>query len=237
MDDVSAFAAGSTWPALNTAASEVDCGSNCVQGELIARTKTVSGVVQNVNAYSILQQLQAARAAYNEYTIRATAVLTFNGSLITPSIFDVLFFNKKGAEAQVMPSRPTAYAGDTFVGTGATGNQGGYGKKTTGMLSIPTTNTLAGYKPFGALGQGSANNLNVDLDTTAKQRVMLITVYPKDSYATTTFNNIVKVGAYAWGNIDFYTPTVPPIPTISAGAQYLSVVAVTAASLAALTLY
>lgn len=57
LDSISAFAAGSTWPAIDTSASEVDCGSNCVQGELIARTKTVNNVVQNVNAYSILQQL------------------------------------------------------------------------------------------------------------------------------------------------------------------------------------
>lgn len=149
----------------------------------------------------------------------------------------MLFFNKKGAEAQVMPERPAAYSGDTFVGTGATGNQGGYGKVTTGMLSIPTTNTLAGYKPYGALGQGPATNLNVALDTAAKQRVMLVTVYSKDAYSTTNFNNVLKVGAYAWGNIDFSTPQVPPVPTISAGAQYLSMVAVSAASLATLTLY
>jgi len=50
-----------------------------------------------------------------------------------------------------MPARPLPYSGDTFIGEGATNSQGGYGKVSTGSLTI--TGTLdSGYKPFGALG-------------------------------------------------------------------------------------
>lgn len=38
--------------------------------------------------------------------------------------------------------------------------------------------SVGGFKPFGALGQGSANNLNVDLDKKNKGRVMLVTLIP-----------------------------------------------------------
>jgi len=44
VDDISAFAVDSTWPALNLVTNSLDCGSNCVQGELPARTKSLNSV-------------------------------------------------------------------------------------------------------------------------------------------------------------------------------------------------
>ena len=46
-----------TWPALSTTFSELDCGNACLQGELVARTKMISGVAHNVNAYKMLEAL------------------------------------------------------------------------------------------------------------------------------------------------------------------------------------
>jgi len=68
----------------------------------------------------MLQSLQAKRVEYEEYLIKANAALEFNSALIVPSIFDVIFSGKKAADPKAMPTRPTAYTGDTFVATGST---------------------------------------------------------------------------------------------------------------------
>jgi len=46
-----------TWPDLSQTSSELDCGSNCIQGELVARTKTVNNIAENVSAYAMLSEL------------------------------------------------------------------------------------------------------------------------------------------------------------------------------------
>jgi len=61
----------STWPALNTSTSYLSCGSNCIQGQLASRIVVLNTSNLNVNPYSMLEKLQAKRAEFLEYTIKA----------------------------------------------------------------------------------------------------------------------------------------------------------------------
>lgn len=110
---------------------------------MVARTKTVSGVAQNVNAYTILSDLTFERTTYEEYTIVANAVREFNAALIVPDLFMTIFSGVKATDAKVMPARPGAYAGDTFSSTVASGatylattSQGGYGTISSGNMIV-----------------------------------------------------------------------------------------------------
>ena len=187
-----------TWPALGTTSSELDCGNACIQGELVMRTKTVNGVASNVNAYQMLEALNAKRADYEKYTIEANAVREFNGALITPSVFDTVFGGKVVTAPKNMPARPTDFSGDTFKGSGATTTQGGYGKKSTGNLATITQSVDTGYKPFGALGQGTDKNKAVSLDHGNKNRVMIVTIYPKLNTDNSASTQTLTLGAYGW---------------------------------------
>jgi len=69
----------------------------------------------------------------------------------------------------------------------------------------------SGYKPYGALGQGDANNLNIDLTsrgTADTKRVMEITLYAVGTYnmAANPDVTVIKVGSYPWSTTDFSTP-------------------------------
>lgn len=109
-----------------------------------------------------------------------------------------------------MPSRPAAYSGDTFIGSGATGSTGGYGQVTTGEQS-----GTQGYKPFGALGTGTATDLSVSLTTTPTKRIMIVTVYPEINVDNTLKTQTLTVGAYPLQTkYDFTTPTVPDEPPV-----------------------
>lgn len=179
--------------------------------------------------------MDAKRAEYAAYLISANAVRDFNKSLITPSIFDVILSGKKATDPKTMPARPTSYLGDTFVGTGATESQGGYGVKTSGMYSVKAT-TASGYKPFGALGQGTSTDMAIALDTSNKSRVMLVTVMQKILTDNSAFTKTLTLGAYGWNAIDFTTPTVPAEP-VALGALTLFLSASLTAPLVAMSLF
>ena len=186
IDDIS-VKTGTTYPDLGQITKFVDCGSNCVQGQLVPRSKIVNTFATNYSPYEILQQLVAKRTEYAEYSIKAQAVVDFNAAIIIPNIFDSIFSGKLAADVKVMPTRPSVYSGDTFltVGTNAptTSNLGGYGAKTSGMYSLYQEPIVSGWKPFGTMGQGREKNMGIDNSGLGdKQRVMLITTYAVGTY-------------------------------------------------------
>ena len=135
-----------------------------------------------------------------------------------------------------MPARPSSFSGDTFTGSDATSSQGGYGTKTSGMLSSVTQNVDTGYKPYGALGQGSENNKAVSLDHSDDKRVMIVTIFPKINTDNSASTQTLTLGAYGWQSINFDTPTVPDEPAeISAtklvGASLLATLTLVSSSL------
>ena len=79
-----------------------------------------------------------------------------------------------------------------------TSSLGGYGETSSGMYSV-LTGTKSGYKPFGAAGQGAANNYSIAFDQTQMDRIMLVSITPRSaSYnqASTTNTFSLEVGAY-----------------------------------------
>jgi hypothetical protein len=173
------------------------------------------------------------------YTAEATQVVNFNGKIPEQSFIDILQ-GLPQVELLTMPTRPTAYTGYIFTGTAGTGqtlttSQGGYGAVTSGTINDeradPTADVSYGYKPFGTVGTGVSTELSVSFDVEDANRVMLVTVWNLDStYAQTTDSEALtlNMGAYAFADIDFATPTIPAVPTYE-GAQVL------AASIACLT--
>ena len=77
---------------------------------------------------------------------------------------------------------------------------GGYGDTSSGPY-VHETAAKSGYKPFGAAGQGPANNYSVALDQKPMDRIMLVTITPRSStYTQSTTTNTFKIemGAYPW---------------------------------------
>ena len=130
-----------------------------MQGQLVKRKKTVTGVDIALNPYSILEELSKKRYEYNIYLANANAVRQYNSAIPNPSTVST-WFGVKVVPEKTMPGRPTAYTGDTFLGTAATASIGGYGKVSTGEYT-----STKGYKPFGALGYGTEKTESIALDT------------------------------------------------------------------------
>lgn len=62
---------------------------------------------------------------------------------------------------------PAKFTGDDFSNTDS---QGGYGAPTAGYYDVKKK----GFKPYGAEGQGAANDKNVALSTAAADRFMMV---------------------------------------------------------------
>jgi len=145
----------------------------------------------------MLEALNSKRSEYEKYTIEANAVREFNGSLTAPSIFDTLFDGVVVTDPKNMPGRPSAFDGDTFD-VSSTTLQGGYGSKTTGNLAEIDQNVSTGYKPFGSLGQGTVNNKAVSINQGNKNRVMIVTIYPKLNTDNSAATQSLTIGSYGW---------------------------------------
>ena len=118
------------------------------------------------------------------------------------------------------------YSGYTFLESNsnqATWAPGGYGNLTSGMLTEIQQNTDTGYKPFGALGQGSLTNLSVTLHPGANTRIMIVTIFPKIGIDNSAYTQTLTVGSFPFRYIaEFQTPSIPPRPN-DIGAQFMSV--------------
>jgi len=120
-----------------------------------------------------------------------------------------------------------AYDGYTFENTNS---EAGYGTMTSGTYHNQLTGDSSGYKPWGALGQGSSKNKSVRLTTTDEERVMLVVISFFHDYATEDYQEdmwqgadmLLEVGAYPWSDIDLTAPVAPASASaISDGAKVL----------------
>jgi len=223
------YAASSKFPALAMPqTSDINCGSLCPQGELIARVS----LTDNVSAYAVMQSLEAKRQEYALYLADATQIVTFNAKIPEQSFIDILQ-GLPVVQPLAMPDRPSAYTGYIFVGTAGTGqtltsSQGGYGAPTSGTIyderADPSTDVSYGYKPYGAVGTGADTDLGVSFDVADASRVMLVTVWSTDvafDQSTGSTALTLNMGAYAFADLDFTTPAVPDTPVFE-GAQVLA---------------
>jgi len=221
-----------TIPVKTTAVSFLECTA-CVQGALIKRSKDVSSAAVDVSANGILSAFQNQEKLYSQYTKDCTNVEEWNGKVRDPNLWESLF-GVELLEKKAVPTMPAAYSGDDFANTKS---QGGYGAPTAGYYDVG----IKGFKPYGAEGQGKANDKNVALNTADAGRFMFVQVIPAATYTQASASEVFKLnfGAYAWDTKSFKAPTAPTKCAAAAAenAVSLSGIAASFATLAALTLY
>ena len=104
-----------------------------------------------------------------------------------------------------MPKIPEIYNGLTFQ---TTDSQGGYGYPSTSMYDLGK----GGYATFGALGQGEANDLNIDVNERNEDRTMIVTVMPGAGFTQGTKKIKFEIGAYPWNKE--HDMTIPQMPFV-----------------------
>lgn len=109
-------------------------------------------------------------------------------------------------ETYTAPARPAAYSGDTFLNTA---DIGGYGKPTLGRFTPGFG--ASGYKPFGALGMGAADDKAQSYLRTAKPRIMTVTLIPNPAFDQSVNSDTIEleVGAYSYSSTSLLPPSRP----------------------------
>lgn len=192
-------------------------------------TTTIDVTASTITDAYILQQ-----EVYDTYTSLCSATQTANDAIEEPSWFDSLF----GVTAEE-PGTVDALEADSIVYTwNNTNSQGGYGAPTAGYYDLSTK----GFKPYGAEGQGAANDKNIALDMNDQDRFMIVQVLPYSNYTQATANEVftMTIGAYSWNSTNYFIrPTrVSDCVLTTEGASIIKYsVGAVAATLAALTLY
>jgi len=157
------------WPSFETTTKELVCESNCAQGFLPPRVSVdEDNNAMNIGSDDILVEMQMQRLINERYLVEAGIVNQYNSAIVEDPT------GESTAEYLDLPRLPADYEGNHFHNTG---NLGGYGHRTSGMYEV-MVGEASGYKPYGSMGQGSMDNLNIDLDTSDQTRVMLVSIIP-----------------------------------------------------------
>jgi hypothetical protein len=144
------------WPGFETTTKNVACESNCAQGFMPPRLAIdEDGHAETTDSGDILMEMQAQRLIYEKYQCEADIANTYNAAIVEdPS-------GESSIEYLDLPVLPDVYSGNHFHNTGSLG---GYGSVTSGDYDVEV-GTSSGYKSYGAMGQGTLDNLSVNLDT------------------------------------------------------------------------
>jgi len=165
----------STWPNPQATPTYTECEAGCAQGSLPRRTVGRGEDMMYVSAQDILADITVKQAEFDNWTAVVNSVNKFSEQ----ASFNVLdgLFSALSTDAEtdytVTPPEPLPYDGYTFENTNS---QAGYGMLTTGRYYNTLLGSRSGYKPWGALGQGTAKNRSVNLSGTDEERAMLITI-------------------------------------------------------------
>ena len=197
-----------TWPTNYQVFHQSACQyPTCVQGDLYKRKTTSGSTIAYHNAEDILQEYERTKDDNLLYVTDSTALgmlYTMKTSNVLNFIDSIFTFN----QLRYPPVRPDAYSAMSFTNTQSFG---GYGAATQGSYTAAVhANTKSGFKPFGTLGQGPNNTMSAAFDTSAKPRVMLLTLMPQPTY--NQGNDVIKieVGSYPWSSHLFSAPPQAP---------------------------
>jgi len=208
LDEVAVYGA-TDWPALDQEAVEAQpCNTNegCYQGDMWVRSKIVQGGTANITAQDIFEQYNAYNQEVTTYEYMSEFYTEWKLRVSNTFILDSVALTTDRLAAYSAPERPASYSGDTFLNTA---DIGGYGTPTQGMF-IPGFGPT-GYKPFGALGFGNDDNLAQSYLRTAKDRIMVVSLYPDPSFDQSVNSDTIELelGAYPFSSVSLFPPARP----------------------------
>jgi hypothetical protein len=106
-----------------------------------------------------------------------------------------------------LPMRPEEYSGDSFSHTMT---KGGWGEMTSGWYDIVPNFHPSGYKSWGTIGQGAADNMSVAFDTDDLDRYMIVSIVPayvdQDESNTDRDRIEMEIGAYPFREDEVWEP-------------------------------
>lgn len=152
------------WPVPSTETYKLECGSNCAQGSLAPRAVIDDdGHAMQYDSERMINDIADHIHEINVYNTQVKNIQEINANL------------PQDSEQIELPVAPEPYDGYTF---GSSSNLGGFGYPTSGAYNV-TDDKWMGYKPYGANGQGSRNDLGVTFEDHHVDRVMLVTLNPQ----------------------------------------------------------